>query len=65
MELDKSLRQLQAYEGLVLGETKLPMFSSDSVIGHRVPDSFTAEPVPGIAGCDSPGTAARLESLGS
>ena len=48
VEMNESFRQLQAYEGLVLGETKLPMFSSDSVIGHRVTtreDSFTAEPI--------------------
>lgn len=48
VEMNESFRQLQAYEGLVLGETKLPMFSSDSVIGHRVTtreDSFSAEPL--------------------
>ena len=48
VEMNESFRQLQAYEGLVLGETKPPMFSSDSVIGHRVTtreDSFTAEPI--------------------
>ena len=58
MEMNESFRQLQAYEGLVLGETKLPMFSSDSVIGHRVTtreDSFTAESSRLGSPCDSCG----------